>query len=163
AVPEGARRNRPPAGCRSEALRPPPGCSPARSGRIEARRASAAGAASLGPAPLIASSAPRRIPHGDTIGALARDKPADALRHVPSVEKADDLLHLAQDRLADRFRALGTVAENAIDLGGIGQETRHRVVDGHEARDGEVGERLLEGRELRAAVLLQNLALGLVC
>ena len=56
--------------------------------------------------------------------------------------------------------AVGAVDQHLVDMAGVGQQAAHLAGDRRELLDGEVGERRLEGRELRAAMLAQHLRLA---
>ena len=68
----------------------------------------------------------------------------------------------AQDRRGDGARPLGAVAQHRVDLGRVGQQPLHLAADLAEGRHGEIGQHLLEERELAAGELREHLGQRLV-
>ena len=71
-------------------------------------------------------------------------------------------MDLAENRLGNLSRPLGSSLEHAVDMGGIAGEAFHIRADRAEDRDGEVGQHLFELRELGAFELAENLRQGTV-
>src|SRR5262245_40468137 len=71
-------------------------------------------------------------------------------------DEPEYVLDAGERLLRDRPRPLGAVGEHPIDMAGIGEQPLHLGRDRGDLGDREVGERRLEGRELRPAVVLEH-------
>jgi len=96
---------------------------------------------------------PRAVHSGENVGI----EPPAQLR-----TKADDVLDGAHGLGRDGTRPIGAVHQDAVEMGRVLHEALHLGPDRSEPGDREVDQRRLEGRELRAAEIVQDLGLGLV-
>ena len=80
----------------------------------------------------------------------------------PGPQESDDALDLVEHRLGHRARPFRASGQDPIHVPGIGDQPSHLVLDRAELGDREIGEMLLEGRELLPAETFEHVFEGRV-
>src|SRR5208282_2811291 len=101
-----------------------------------------------------------RFKAGDGISnEIGRSRPRErgiTAKTPNSANQAQNILHLIHDRPSQFARALGAVAQNRIDIGGIVLKPSHLRANRTEFRNRQIDQTVLESGKLRAAELAQD-------